>query len=63
VPYGRATPFQPPAPKPGTDDWIQTYGLNAGLTDWAYGLTAGITLLDNDRLKANRPNMPTIPTR
>ena len=54
VPDKKATPFQMPLPKHDDDDGIEAYKLNAGLTDWAYGLTAGMTLPDNDRLKANR---------
>ncbi|HEX4504370.1 MAG TPA: purine nucleoside permease [Alphaproteobacteria bacterium] len=54
VPDGKATPFQKPPPKRDGDDGIEAYSLNAGLADWAYGLTAGMTLPDNDRLKANR---------
>ena len=54
VPDGKATPFQKPAPKRDGDDGIEAYSLNSGLADWAYGLTAGMTLPDNDRLKATR---------
>jgi purine nucleoside permease len=54
VPDRRATPFQKPAPVQTGDEGIESYRLNAGLADWAYGQTAGMTLPDNDRLKANR---------
>ncbi len=61
VPDGKATPFQMPLPKHDDDDGIEAYKLNAGLTDWAYGLTAGMTLPDNDRLKANRAKYTDYP--
>jgi purine nucleoside permease len=61
VPDGKATPFQMPPPKRDGDDGIEAYRLNAGLTDWAYGLTAGMTLPDNDRLKAVRAKYTEYP--
>jgi purine nucleoside permease len=61
VPDGRATPFQPPAPKRDNDDGIEAFKLNGGLTDWAYGLTADMTLPDNDKLKANRAKYADYP--
>ena len=61
VPDKKATPFQLPVPKHDVDDGIEAYKLNAGLTDWAYGLTADITLPDNDKLKANRATYTDYP--
>lgn len=61
VPDGKATPFQKPVPKLDGDDGIEAYPLNAALADWAFGLTAGMTLPDDDRLKANRAKYAEYP--
>jgi purine nucleoside permease len=54
VPDKKSMPFQRPLPKHDDDDGIEAYRLDSGLADWAYGLTSGMVLPDNDRLKANR---------
>lgn len=50
VPLRKAKPFEAPAtPLPG-----QVYALNAGLAEWAYGLTRNTPLPDSVRLKEIR---------
>lgn len=50
VPLRKAKPFEAPAaPLPG-----QVYALNAGLAEWAYGLTRNTPLEDSARLKEIR---------
>jgi purine nucleoside permease len=50
VPLHKAKPFEAPAaPLPG-----QVYALNAGLAEWAYGLTRNTPLPDSERLKEIR---------
>jgi purine nucleoside permease len=61
VPDSRPTPFKEPAPERKGDDGVQAIQLNAGLTDWAYRLTAGIKLPDNPKLQANRAGYPDYP--
>jgi purine nucleoside permease len=39
----------PPAPENG-----EMYALNAGLANWAYGLTKGLTLMDDKGLDSQR---------
>ena len=54
VAYDRATPFEKPDPPAVSDNGTLAYSLNAGLANWAYGLTRNISLQDNDKLKAAR---------
>src|SRR5580698_6441321 len=54
VAYDRATPFEQPAPPTVSDNGILAYDLNGGLASWAYGLTRGLTLADDNKLKAVR---------
>jgi purine nucleoside permease len=50
LPLRKARPFEPPAaPLDG-----QVYELNAGLTQWAFGLTKDTPLADSDKLKQIR---------
>jgi purine nucleoside permease len=50
LPLGKSKPYEEPAaPRPG-----QTYALNASLVDWAFALTHGVKLDDNDKLRQSR---------
>jgi purine nucleoside permease len=52
VPLRKSEPYEEPAaPNPG-----QAYALNAGLADWAYGLTRETVLQDSEKLKDIRAN-------
>ncbi len=52
VPLRKSKPLEEPAvPIPG-----QVYALNAGLAEWAYGLTRGTVLEDSDKLREIRAN-------
>jgi purine nucleoside permease len=42
VPYGRATPYEPPAPPGQSEDANVAYALNPRLVDWAYARTRAI---------------------
>lgn len=61
VAYDRATPYEQPAPPKVSDNGILAYDLNDGLATWAYGLTRGLTLPDDDKLKAARAGYPDMP--
>jgi purine nucleoside permease len=61
VAYDRATPFEQPAPSVVSDNGILAYDLNDGLASWAYGLTRGLTLPDDNQLKAVRAGYPEMP--
>ncbi len=62
VPFHRTTPFASPAPAADSMSGQEAYELNAGLTGWAYALTAATPLADDDNLRhlrapfANEPN-------
>ncbi len=58
VAYDRARPFEKPAPPAISDNGILAYELNDGLVSWAYGLTRGLALPDDDKLKAARAGYP-----
>jgi purine nucleoside permease len=60
VPLSRSVPFQPPPPPPGLFS-PNVYHLNAGLVNWAYGLTADTRLDDTPDLKAIRAGYPDQP--
>jgi purine nucleoside permease len=50
IPLRKTRPFEEPAaPLDG-----QVYALNAGLADWAYGLTRGVALADTEKLRTAR---------
>src|SRR5580704_8303649 len=50
LPFDKAVPFaQPMAPRPG-----QVYSLNAGLAEWAFGLTRATRLEDSRKLNEIR---------
>jgi purine nucleoside permease len=54
VPYHRTTPYEPPTPPIRSSDANMAYELNAGLVDWAYGLTRNIALPDDKTQAALR---------
>ena len=54
VPYGRATPYQAPAPAIHNADANVAYALNRRLVDWAYARTREIQLPDDDLLAGLR---------
>jgi purine nucleoside permease len=51
IPLGRTRPYETPAP---TDDDGAIFPLNAGLRDWAFGLTKDVVLADTPSLQAQR---------
>jgi purine nucleoside permease len=61
VAYDRARPFERPAPPAISDNGILAYELNDGLVSWAYELTRGLVLPDDDKLKAARAGYPDLP--
>lgn len=61
LPYDRATPFETPAPSAESENGIQDYHLNEGLTTWAYGLTRDLVLPDDPKLQAARAGYPDFP--
>ena len=61
VGYDRATPFEQPAPPAVSENGILAYALNDGLANWAYGLTRGLVLPDDDKLKAARAGYSDLP--
>jgi len=54
VAYDRSTPYERPAPPAETDSGIVDFDLNAGLAAWAFALTRGIVLADDDTLRRAR---------
>jgi purine nucleoside permease len=62
VAYDRATPFEPPTPPAVSDNGTLVYDLNEGLATWAYGLTRGLMLPDDDKLKAARAGYRDLPS-
>jgi purine nucleoside permease len=61
VAYDRATPFEKSPPPAVSDNGILAYDLNDGLATWAYELTRGLALPDDDRLKAARAAYSDLP--
>ncbi len=61
VPFQRATPFAQPAP-PVDGVWgTAVYTLDAGLVDWAYGLTRDVVLADSRSLQGLRMRYTATP--
>ena len=64
IPLRKAEPFEMPVPD--NNEGV-AYRLNPSLVDWAYDLTKGIELLDNEEITAmraqysNHPNANTVP--
>jgi purine nucleoside permease len=54
VPLGRSSPYQPPSQAFSANGVQQVYPLNAGLADFAFGLTAKVTLPDDATLQQVR---------
>jgi purine nucleoside permease len=54
VPFSRAAPFAPPAPDADSMNGTLAYELNAGLSNWAYRLTAATPLADDANLRQLR---------
>lgn len=54
VPYQRATPYEQPVPAADSVWGTAVYTLDAGLVDWAYGLTRSMTLPDSRPLQVSR---------
>jgi purine nucleoside permease len=61
VPYDRATPFEQPAPPALSVNGLLAHDLNDGLATWAYGLTRGLVLRDDDKLRTARAGYPDLP--
>ncbi len=61
VPFQRATPYEQPAP-PADSVWgTAVYTLDAGLVDWAYGLTRDVALPDSPPLQTLRARYAGMP--
>ncbi len=58
IPLRKSHPFEKPVP---TDSEGAVYHLNAGLADWAYGLTKDTNLDDSEALQALRRNYAGMP--
>ncbi len=54
VPLQRTTPYEQPVPAADSLWGTAVYTLNAGLVDWAYGLTRSLPLADSPSLRALR---------
>jgi purine nucleoside permease len=54
VPLQRTRPFEQPVPAAQSISGSNVFTLNAGLTDWAYGLSRAVVLGDTPVLKALR---------
>ncbi|MCQ8279784.1 purine nucleoside permease [Acetobacteraceae bacterium KSS8] len=54
IPLQRATPFEQPVPDAQSISGSSMYTLNAGLVDWAFGLTKGVALPDTPILQKLR---------
>jgi purine nucleoside permease len=54
VPYGRVTPYQPPAPPGQSREANMVYPLNPALADWAFALTKDVKLDDGPALARMR---------
>ena len=61
VPFGRNIPYQPPSQPFNSNGVQQVYQLNAGLTDFAFKLTANVSLPDDSNLQQVRAGYPTYP--
>jgi purine nucleoside permease len=54
VPFARSTPYEPPAQPFASNGVQQVYKLNASLADFAFKLTANVTLPDDTNLQKVR---------
>jgi purine nucleoside permease len=61
VPFERSEPFASPAPAAESIRGQEAYELNAGLTDWAYRLTAATKLDDDANLQRLRAPYAAFP--
>src|SRR5215469_6091949 len=61
VPFGRNTPYEPPPQPFFSNDVQQVYKLNASLADFAFRLTADVTLPDDASLQRVRAGYPGHP--
>jgi len=62
VPFQRTTPYEQPVPAADSLWGTAVYTLDAGLVDWAYGLTRGIALPDSQPLQTLRARYTATPT-
>jgi purine nucleoside permease len=61
VPFGRSSPYQGPPQKFNSNGVQQVYRLNSGLADFAFELTANVTLPDDADLQQVRAGYPSYP--
>ena len=61
VPFGRSTPYEPPAPPDESIMGHQVYRLDRGFVDWAFQQTANIIIPDDTTLQQVRAGYPTYP--
>jgi purine nucleoside permease len=61
VPLGRSTPYEPPSQPYFSNHVQQVYPLNAALADFAFRLTANLTLRDDANLQRVRAGYPHYP--
>ena len=54
LPYGRTTPYAPPAPPLNSAEADNGFALNRRLVDWAYAMTRDLALPDDARLASLR---------
>jgi purine nucleoside permease len=61
VPFGRNVPYEPPSQRFFSNGVQQVYKLNAKLADFAFRLTADVTLPDDTNLQRVRAGYPSYP--
>ncbi len=61
VPYDRSRPFEQPAPPAASDNGLLAHDLNDGLATWAFALTRGVVLPENEKLRKARAGYADLP--